>query len=343
MIMRSRAAHKTILHFISLAVCSALALSLCGCNKVVTKSFTTFDYLDTVIKLTVNAASEEKAEIALNGCIDTIKRLHEMLDADGGGFVGRLNRGETVSLTDEERELLNSALSMCERTNGALDITLYPLSKLWDIGGSNHIPTDAELSETLRVCGYQSLPELKNEYKLPEGMALDFGAVAKGRIADILSQQLKAEGITGALIDLGGNIYALGKKTDGSLYRIAVQSPVDTSESVAVVEGENISVVTSGNYQRYFDFAGVRYHHIMDAETGAPARSGLLSVTVIAPSSFTADCLSTALFVLGEQRGAELLEGFDDVSAIFVREDAAAVLYESKTAHTYKIIMKGSN
>ncbi|MDD2647718.1 MAG: FAD:protein FMN transferase [Eubacteriales bacterium] len=321
-------------------ICFSL-LPLCGCGREISKSVSTFDYLDTIIRITVSAGSESEADSALSGCLDIIRDYHFMLDADGEGFVGRLNKSETVSLSAEEKALLLSALGMCAETDGALDISLYPLARLWDIGGGNHVPDEDEIRETLLRCGYEKLPPVTDEYALPAGMAIDLGAVAKGYIADKLSDYLNKAKVKSALIDLGGNIYALHEKTGGAPYRIAVQSPSDPSGRIAVVEGGDVSVVTSGTYQRYFDKDGRRYHHIFDRRTGAPAQSGLLSVTIIAPSSYLADCLSTAVFVMGEEKGAEYISVQSGVSAVFALEDGSAALYTGGEGGGYTVIMEG--
>ena len=149
---------------------------------------------------------------------------------------------------------------------------------------------------------------------------MDLGAVAKGYIADRLAAVLRDNGVTSALINLGGNIYALGDK-DGADWKIGIQSPRDGTALAATVRVQNKSVVTSGIYERGFEQDGVWYHHILDPKTGRPVQNGLASVTIVSDSSAEGDALATACFVLGEEKGIELIRRMPGVQALFIRED----------------------
>lgn len=152
--------------------------------------------------------------------------------------------------------------------------------------------------------------------------SIDVGAIAKGYIADKLKDYLKDHGIRHALINLGGNVLAMGKKLDGSEYNIGIQKPFDqTGEPITSIRLSDKSVVTSGTYQRYFESEGKMYHHILDPHTGYPCENNLHSVTIITNSSLTADALSTTCFLLGYDKGLRLINQLDNVDAVFITKD----------------------
>ena len=161
-----------------------------------------------------------------------------------------------------------------------------------------------------------------NTVTLPEGMMIDLGGIAKGYIADELAAFLREQGVTSADLNLGGNVITIGRKPDGTAWRIGVQNPHGSrDESILILNLVDATVVTSGNYERYFELDGVRYHHILDPETGYPVSNGLASVSIITQSSMYADALSTACYVLGLEEGMALIEELEDVEAIFITED----------------------
>ena len=170
------------------------------------------------------------------------------------------------------------------------------------------------------------LDETAGTASLPDGVEVDLGSVAKGYAGDVLTGLLKANGVKSALLDLGGNIQTVGTKPDGSSWRIGVRDPEDENGYIGVVSVSDKAVVTSGGYERYFEQDGVRYWHILDPETGAPARSGLASVTVVGDSGLLCDALSTALFVMGLDRALEHWRTYRDFEAVFVCEDGSVTV-----------------
>jgi thiamine biosynthesis lipoprotein len=170
-------------------------------------------------------------------------------------------------------------------------------------------------------------PEEQTIYLPEEGMALDVGGIAKGYAAEEVARILSEEGVEHALLDFGGNILAIGVKPDGSKWKIGIQNPQrQRGEFLGVVEDEAMTVVTSGDYERYFEKDGTRYHHIIDSRTGYPARTGLSSVTIVSHDSTEADALSTAVYVMGIENGAELIEGLDDIEAAFVTKQRSVYM-----------------
>ena len=160
---------------------------------------------------------------------------------------------------------------------------------------------------------------------LPDGMEIDLGSVAKGYTGDVLSAFLKENGVTSAMLDLGGNIQTVGSKPDGSSWRVGIRDP-EGDGNLGVVEVVNQAVITSGGYERYFEEDGVRYWHILDPQTGFPARSGLLSVTIIGECGAVCDSLSTALFVMGLDDALDHWRQYRDFEAVFVSEDGSVTI-----------------
>ena len=150
--------------------------------------------------------------------------------------------------------------------------------------------------------------------------SVDLGGIAKGYIADRVAAVLKEQGVRSALVDLGGNIVTVGNKA-GQPFRIGIKDPADPASLCAVLDGQDVSIVTSGIYERGFDQDGVRYHHLLDPATGMPVQNTLASVTVVCKNSADADALSTACFVMGEEQGIALIESLSDTEALFIRRD----------------------
>jgi thiamine biosynthesis lipoprotein len=223
-------------------------------------------------------------------------------------------------------ELIERALYFCELSNGAFDITVGPLVKLWDIGGNDpRLPSPVEINAVLPLIAWRDIiidKEAGTVFLARKGMRLDLGAIAKGYAGDEAARIIRAAGIPRAIIDLGGNIFALGEKAGKVPWRVGIQNPVgDRGSYMGILEIRDKTLVTSGVYERYSDIEGKRYHHILSTADGYPAESGLLSVTVTAETSADADALSTALFVLGYEKGKALAESMNGVYAIFVFDD----------------------
>ncbi|MCD8329837.1 MAG: FAD:protein FMN transferase [Lachnospiraceae bacterium] len=271
------------------------------------------------------------------GLEEEILRVEALLSVtEEGSDLYQINHGEgtAVTVSQETADLLNTALSWCESTDGALDISLYPLSVAWGFSSASEegyqVVSEEERAELLTLCGWQNVMVDGLTVSIPDGGGLDLGAVAKGYATDTCVSYLEENGISTALLSLGGNIYALGSKEDGSDWKIGIQDPEDESGSsyVGVLELSDKAVVTSGSYQRYFEEDGIRYHHILDGATGAPADSGLLSVTVITDSGLTADCLSTAFFVMGLEESAAYWRDSENLEVVWVTEDGDLYITE---------------
>ena len=311
-------------------ICAALLalglLALAGCQKAPEPvEFTTFA-MDTVMNFTLYGEKKQAVDTVKPLLAGGVSALEKILSAtEEGSDIARLNRRGTGGVGAETAEVLAKALELCEATGGALDITAYPAVKAWGFTQEEHrVPSPAELEALAEKIDYTAVKLEGDAVSLPEGVEVDLGAVAKGWAGDLLAEVVRANGISSALLDLGqSTITAVGAKPDGSPWRVGVVDPARPGAYFAVVELEDMAMGTSGGYQRYFEQDGEIYWHILDPDTAAPARSGLASVTVASPSAFLCDGLSTALFVMGLEEGAQFWRDHPelDFEAVFVTED----------------------
>ena len=311
-------------------ICAALLalglLALAGCQKAPEPvEFTTFA-MDTVMNFTLYGEKKQTADTVKPLLTGGVSALDKILSAtEEGSDIARLNRRGTGGVGAETAEVLAKALELCEVTGGALDITAYPAVKAWGFTQEEHrVPSPAELEALAEKIDYAAVKLEGGAVSLPEGVEMDLGAVAKGWAGDLLAEAVRANGISSALLDLGqSTITAVGAKPDGSPWRVGVVDPARPGACFAVVELEDMAMGTSGGYQRYFEQDGEIYWHILDPDTAAPARSGLASVTVASPSAFLCDGLSTALFVMGLEDGAQFWRDHPelDFEVVFVTED----------------------
>lgn len=239
--------------------------------------------------------------------------------------LSRLNAGALEEVSPELAAVIAQALSYARLSGGAFDPTMGALADLWDFSAADPaVPDPGDVAQALRGTGYAGVTVRGNRVDLPQGCRLDLGAIAKGYIADRVRDYLVGQGVASAMIDLGGNLYCLGVKPGGEPFRVGIQYPYrDRNEVIAAIDASDVSVVTSGVYERCFEAEGVLYHHILDSATGYPVQNSLLAVTVIAPDSLTADALSTACFALGLERGMALIDSLDGVHALFITDDFA--------------------
>jgi len=314
----------------ALILAAVLSLSLAGCEKQPEAVQTTVFAMDTVMNLTLYGEQE-----TLDRAVEDLSRLEEQFSATlEDSLVFRLNQGETVSPSQVLQEVLEQSILLGQRTGGALDITAYPAVRAWGFTtGDYRVPGGDELAQLAdRIddthIQFAWAENGRCDVTLADGAQIDLGAVAKGYAGDLLAEDLRHDGVTSALLDLGqSSIMAVGAKPDGSPWRIGVQDP-EGDGYLGVLELNNMAMGTSGSYQRYFEQDGVRYCHIIDPKTAAPARSGLSSVTVVAKSCLVCDGLSTALFVMGLEESAEFWRGAQSdpdlaFEAIFIEDNGA--------------------
>lgn len=303
-----------------------LAISLLsGCSRVsgepVSKTTTVFD---TVITIQIyDKNSEDILDACIRKCQDYENRFSRTKE---GSEIYQLNHagGNALALSSDTVELINLGLKYSRLSEGKFDITIAPLSDLWDFkNNTGTIPDSAAIEEAVRHVGYQNVLVTGNTVQLTDpAAAIDLGGIAKGYIADQLKKYMQEEGIRHALINLGGNVLALGGKPDGSSFNIGIQKPFDElGSSITSVKTKNQSIVSSGIYQRYFKVNDTIYHHILDPGTGYPYTNHLLGVTIICDFSAEADALSTTCFAMGLSEGMAYVDSLDSVEAIFITDD----------------------
>ena len=342
---------------------------LTGCQTMGTKAQYSAQgtALDTYVSVTLyGCGSEELAEEALGLCDyyeEIFSRTSEtslLYQAnEEGGFIVAADDERTIFLAD----LIRTGITYGELTDGALDITVEPLTSLWNFGEAGTVPSEASIDEALETVDYTRLEIVEDEapdcdytrgedwteiygYVDFHGAKVELGAIAKGYIADRIRDYLVAEGVDSALINLGGNILTIGQKYGTTDFTVGLQKPFGTSqELLGKLSAADLSVVTSGVYERYFyaacvpghyrDGEGeeVLYHHILDPKTGYPVENDLYAVTILAADSTVCDALSTGCFVLGLADGMALVESLEGVEAVMV--DSACELHYSSGAMDY--------
>ena len=284
----------------------------------------TVTVFDTVVTITVyDKDSEDVLDACVAKCEDYNARFSRTSE---GSEIYELNHanGEPVTLSGDSVDLIQTGVEFSRLADGKFDITIAPLSDLWDFkNNTGTVPDDAAIQEAKSHIGYENVRGDGNTVQLldPEA-AIDLGGIAKGYIADQLKAYLKEQNVSHALINLGGNVLALGGKPDGSDYNIGIQKPfAQNGEAITSVKIKDQSVVSSGIYERYYRVNGKLYHHILDTSTGYPVENHLYQVTIISDISMDGDALSTTCFSLGLKKGMQLVEQTDGVEAIFVSDD----------------------
>lgn len=305
------------------AVGLALVL-LAGCAPQGEPLERTFFAMDTVMTLRLYQGGDGSLLDRAEARVRELEGLWSV--TDGASEISTLNHDGSAELSPETADLLRTALDMCRRTDGALDISTYPVLRAWGFTtGEYSVPGGEAIAALLPLVDYGRVALEAGAAALPPGMEIDLGSVAKGYTGDALAALLKQGGAASALLDLGGNIQAVGSKPDGSPWRVAIRDPAGDG-NIGVVEVADQVVVTSGGYERYFEEDGVLYWHIIDPATGWPARSGLTSVTVVGESGLLCDGLSTALFVMGREGALEHWRQHRDFEAVLVSEDGSVTI-----------------
>ena len=281
-------------------------------------------YFDTVVQIEAWGASQE----IMDHCRQMCEEYEQILSATRDtSEISEINhaKGQPVTVSDETAELIVKGIEYGDLSDGLFDITIEPASSLWNFTDNpeGELPDEDALAEAVSHIDYRCIQVEGNTVTLTDPEAqIDLGGIAKGYIADRLKEYLESQGIEHALIDLGGNMLTLGGRYDGNDFRIGLQEPfADTGTVIAAVTVNDQSVVTSGDYERYFEKDGVIYHHILDPDTGYPIQNDLDQVTIISDESVDGDALSTTCFALGLEDGLELIQSLDGIEAVFVTKD----------------------
>lgn len=311
-----------------------LLAGVTGCRQPISKETATGFYFDTVISVTVyETDSQEASKTApelVQHCMDMAASYEQLFSPTvKGSDVWNINHssGAPTTISEETLKLLSSALSYAELSGGLVDPTIGTLSSLWDFSRQAEkntqdvkVPSDSAIKEALSHVNYKAVIIDGNKVTLSDPEAcIDLGFIAKGYIADHMKAYLLSEGVTSAVINLGGNVLTIGSKPDGNAYNIGIQKPfADTGTALMTLSVSDKSVVSSGNYERFFCVDDILYHHILSTTDGYPTDSDLSQVTIINSSSMDGDALSTLCFILGYQQGLELINSLPDTEAVFV-------------------------
>ena len=313
-------------YFISAMLSALLFLTGCSAESSPEPVQGTFFAMDTVMDFTIYGES---------GLIDQSESLIASLESlvsvtDANSELYAINQTGSGTLTGKASSLMEQALEICRRTDGALDISVYPIVRAWGFTtGSYQVPDEAEIQALLPLVDYRKIQydAADGDVTLPEGMKIDLGSVAKGYAGQLVAQMLREHGVQSALLNLGGNVQTVGAKPDGSPWQIGIKDP-QGEDAMMVLSVEDQAVVTSGGYERYFEQDGQTYWHIMDPSTGHPADSGLISVTIVGDEGVVCDGLSTALFVMGLEKAADLWAQSGDFEAVFVTASGEVYITE---------------
>lgn len=309
----------------SMICCLCFLLLLAGCtgskNKLETKEGLFFD---TAISISVYSNQSEKV---LKGSFDLCEELENTFSrTKEGSELYQINhrRESSVTLSDDLAKVVQEGINFYEISDGDFDITIAPLLELWDFKNKDAVVPDDELIKAAvdKVDG--SAIHLSGNVLTfdRDDTKIDLGALAKGYAADKLKEYLVKQGVESAMINLGGNVLAVGEKPDGSPWKVGVQKPfAERGETSEVLEVKDRSVVSSGIYERYFEQDGILYHHILNPDTGYPVDTGFSQVTIISESSLQGDALSTVCLLAGPERAEEITDRFPDVELNYVLAD----------------------
>ena len=321
------------------------SIILCGCTSENIKEYSKTIYaMDTVMNLKISSTNGENI---LKKADTEVMRIENLLDrGNKNSEIYKINSEKSCVISNETADLIKTSLSISEETNGAFDITTAPITDLWGFYDSDfHLPSNEDIKSTLKSVGYEQVQLNGTRLSIPNNACIDLGGIGKGYTSDRIVKILKQNGVNSAIISLGGNVYAIGKKINGELWTVGVANPSDPTQHIGKLKVSDSAVVTSGGYQRCFEQDGVIYHHIINPDTGYSAQSGLASVTIISESGTRADGLSTSLFVMGLDKSIELWRKSLDFDAIFITDDGTIFVTEGisgnfECAEKYEVIEK---
>lgn len=292
---------------------------------------------DTVVELSLYGDAS-----VLDRAVDECARYDKLFSAQRqDSDIWRINHagGVPVEVDPDTARLIRDSLVFCESSDGVFDITIGAVSLLWDFDNAVK-PADADIKAALPHVGWRAVSAEGNVVTLADPLAaIDLGGIAKGWITDRLVDLYRANGIESGLVDLGGNVFALGQKPSGALWTIGLRDPnVSAGKAVATIEVRNRSVVASGLYERHFEQDGVDYYHILDPKTGYPAVTDLRADTVVTERSVDGDGLSTTLFIDGSVLGMHQAEQREDVEVLFVLDDGSTIESSGFDALGYRML-----
>lgn len=307
--------------------------SVSGCTRNAEPVTETGFYLDTIVQITLyDTNGVDSCKENIRECFTLIDDYEHLFSATiEGSDIWNINHadGNPVTVSDDTVSLLQTALHYCELADGQVDLTVLPLSELWNFGSEKdpRRPDDENIKDAVSHIDYHSVLINGNIVTLADPDAsIDLGFIAKGYIADRLKEYLLSQGVESACISLGGNLVTIGSKPDRQPYRIGIQKPfAPEGEIITAIDVSDASVVSSGVYERYFYEEGTLYHHLLDTSTGFPADKNIAGVTILAPLSVDADALSTTCYFLGIDAGMQLIESLENTEALYITMDGELI------------------
>lgn len=315
---------------IFLVIVIAIILSSCNSKKNIKYTEKTEFKLGTIVSIKIIS---DEADSILESAFNILDKIEEDMSKNiENSTVSKINKAkknERIKINSSLEYVLNKSSEISTLTNGYFDITIGKVVYLWGIGTSNsRVPEKEEIDNALKFVNYRNIiVDDSSVYKKEDEIEIDLGGIAKGYAADEISRFLYSKNISSAIINIGGNVLLHGKKPSGEDYKVGIQDPFSLrNEYFAIVEGSEISVVTSGDYERFFEEAGKTYHHILDYKTGYPSENDIAAVSVISKSSIEGDALSTALYAMGKEKGLKIVEELKDTECIYITNDKKVII-----------------
>lgn len=303
-------------------------------------------HMGTIISGKVFGSSEEEVLKLRQMVEDEIVRYEDMMSVHKKTALNEVNdrSGEWVSVPKEVAEMTREALEVARDSNQAFEPTIGPVVNLWKIGfGGDSVPSDEAIQKAVRSVDYRKVEvrETSDEWQIrvAPGQNLDMGGIAKGYIGQKLAELLRNQGAEHALLDLGGNVVTLGGKSEDRPWRVGLQRPDQARNTYfAVINAKDVSVITSGAYERYFEKEGKRYGHILSAKTGYPVLTDIASVSIVDANGAKADAWCTALFAMGWEKALTYLTIHDDLQAVILHSDLKRLYVSNGIAGKIEVV-----
>ncbi len=278
--------------------------------------------------ITVVARDSTEAHFFIDLAVSEITRIEKLISSwDPNSQTSEINRNagiKAVKVDSELFDLIERSLGISKLTDGAFDISYASMDKIWKFDGSmTKMPSEEEIKSSVSKIGYKNIlldKENSTVFLVNDGMKIGFGAIGKGYAADKAKNLLILKGATAGIINASGDMNTWGKQTNGEPWKVAITNPLDKNKAFALLPITNGAVVTSGNYEKFVIFNGIRYSHIIDPRTGYPA-TGIISATVFAPKAELADALATSIFVMGKETGLDRINQIPNVECIIIDEE----------------------
>lgn len=312
-----------------LVICLALIIPQTSCGMKQTTQKTSF-HLDTTCTIEIDNMSSKSAEALIDKTFEECEKYEKLFSRTiKGTDIYNINhaKGKPVKVSPETIELVNDALKICKETNGLFDITVGKLTALWDFSNPKpKVPLDADIQKALTTVGYENVIVGKDTIQLknPETW-LELGAIAKGYIADKLTDYLKENGVTSGIVNLGGNIVTIGEmENNKGPWPIGIETPYSNRQEITgKVLMQDQTLVTSGVYERCFKENGKTYHHVLNPKTGYPVKTDILSISIKGKDdqSTWCDAYSTTCLLLGSEKAKKFIKGKDDFEFALIKTD----------------------